>query len=124
MSLHDRIPEQLKLREALISVTMEEDVEVFPTSDYVLIEVSPKAGKINIPKIVTTVRNLVKADKLIVAVRGYGFKGIGLSVRIAHELKIRETQFKYQMVFDTFDAAEGNSERLLTSVQIIIIPPN
>ena len=123
MSLYERVPEQLRLGEALISVTMKEDVEVFPTSDYVLIEVSPKVGKINIPKIVSTIRNLVKSDKLIVAVRGYGFKGIGLSVRIAHELKIRETQFKYQMVFDTFDAAEGNSERLLTSVQIIILPP-
>ena len=123
MPLHERIPEQLRLGDALISVTMEEDVGVFPTSDYVLIEVSPRAGKINIPKIVSTVRSLVKADKLIVAVRGYGFKGIGLSVRIAHELKIRETQFKYQMLFDTFDAAEGNNERPLTSVQIIILPP-
>lgn len=123
MSLRDRIPEQLRLREEVASVQMDDEVAVFPTSDYVLLEISPKVGKINVIKIAGTVENLVKSDRRMVAIRGYGFKGIGLSVRIAHELKKREQRFKYEMTFDTFDAAEAGADRILTSVQIIVIPP-
>lgn len=123
MSLRERIPEQLRLRDDVAAASTDEDVAVFPTSEYILIEVSNKVGKINVPKIASTVRDLVKTDKRMVAVRGYGFKGIGLSVRIAHELKKREKRFLYQMTFDTFDAAEPNSNQILTSVQVIVIPP-
>ncbi|MHA1485501.1 MAG: hypothetical protein ACTSPR_09360 [Candidatus Thorarchaeota archaeon] len=90
MSLRDRIPEQLKLRDEIISIAMEEDVAVFPTSEYVLLEISPKVGKIDVRRIAATIQDLVRSDKRMVAIRGYGFKGIGLSVRVAHELKMRE----------------------------------
>ena len=123
MTLRDRIPEQLQLRDELASAQVDEDVSVFPTSEYVLIEISHKVGKINVPKIAATVGDLVRKDRRMVAIRGYGFKGIGLSVRIAHELKMREQRFKYEMTFDTFDAAAAGSDQILTSVQIIVIPP-
>jgi len=123
MSLRERIPEQLKLSDSLISITLEDDVGVFDTGDYVLIEVSNKAGRINVFKIAQTVNNLVKREKKMVAVRGYGFKGIGLGVRIAHEIKMLEERFQYEMAFDTFEAAESGTEQTQTSVQIIIMPP-
>jgi hypothetical protein len=123
MSLRDRIPERLRIGDSVIAIDLEDDVSVFPTSDYVLLEISHKVGKIFIPKIARTVFDLVKRDKRMVAIRGYGFKGIGLSVRIAHEIKRMETRFKYEMTFDTFDAAETNSDRLITSVQIIVMTP-
>ncbi|UCE10057.1 MAG: hypothetical protein JSW61_13970 [Candidatus Thorarchaeota archaeon] len=123
MTLRDRIPEQLRLRDEVTSVQMDEDVAVFPTSEYVLLEISHKVGKINVFKIAGTVGDLVKNDRRMVAIRGYGFKGIGLSVRIAHELKKREKRFQYVMTFDTFDAAEADSDSELTSVQIIVMPP-
>ena len=123
MSLRDRIPEQLRLSDAIISITTEEDVSVYQTSDYILVEVSPKVGRINIPKIAVTIMDLVKRDNRMVALRGYGFKGIGLSVRIAHELKKREERFVYQMTFDTFEATAPDDERPQTSVQIIVMPP-
>ena len=123
MSVRDRIPEQLRLREEVVSISMEEEVAVFPTSEYVLLEISHKVGKINIPQIAGTIRDLVKSDRRMVAIRGYGFKGIGLSVRIAHELKKREQRFIYEMAFDTFEAADPEGDRPLTSVQIIVMPP-
>lgn len=123
MSLRDRIPEQLKIGDDVISITMEDDVSVYPTSEYILVEISHNAGKINIPKISNTLRDLVKDDKRYVAIRGFGFKGIGLAVRIAHELKIRESKFTYLMTFDTFDATDPKTERPVTSVQIIVMPP-
>ncbi|RLI59191.1 MAG: hypothetical protein DRO93_08740 [Candidatus Thorarchaeota archaeon] len=122
MSLHDRIPEPLKLTDAVVAITMEDEVEVFPTSDYVLVEISPTAGRINVGKIAATVHNLVKNDKRMVAIRGYGFKGVGLSVRIAHEIKKRERRFIYQMAFDTFDA-EDSEGKPYTSIQVVIMPP-
>lgn len=124
MSLHDRIPEQLKLTDALVVITLEDDIGVFDTGDYVLIEVSQNAGRINVPRIAQTVTDLVKAEKKMVAVRGFGFKGIGLGVRIAHEIKRLENRFVYQMAFDTFDASESVDGQPLTSVQIVIMPPN
>ena len=124
MSLRDRIPEQLRLRDELVSITVGDEVSVFPTSEYVLLEISHRVDKVNVSKISGTVRDLVKKDRRMVALRGYGFKGIGLSVRIAHDLKKRERRFEYQMTFDTFDAAEPDRDRILTSVQIIVIPPN
>lgn len=123
MSLRDRIPDQLKLSDALVSITLEDDVGVFDTGDYVLIEVSPNAGRINVPKIAQTVNTLVKREKKMVAVRGYGFKGVGLGVRIAHEIKKLETRFDYEMTFDTFEASEGADKQTLTSIQIVIMPP-
>ncbi|MGY5855480.1 MAG: hypothetical protein RTS72_02700 [Candidatus Thorarchaeota archaeon] len=123
MSLRDRIPDQLKIGEDVISITIEEDISVYPTSDYVLLEISHKAGKVHIPKVAFTLRGLVKDDRRLVAIRGFGFKGIGLAVRVAHELKVRESNFTYEMTFDTFDAAEPNSDRPVTSVQIIVMPP-
>ncbi|MFW9808197.1 MAG: hypothetical protein ACFFE6_02345 [Candidatus Thorarchaeota archaeon] len=123
MSLRDRIPEQLRIGDDVISITMEDDVSVYPTSEYILVEISHNAGKINIPKISNTLRDLVKDDKRYVAIRGFGFKGIGLAVRIAHELKIRESKFTYLMTFDTFDATDPKTERPVTSVQIIVMPP-
>ncbi len=123
MSLRNRIPDQLKIGDDAISITMEDDVSVYPTSDYVLVEISHNAGKIHIPKIAGTLRGLVKDDKRFVAVRGFGFKGIGLAVRIAHELKIRESEFTYLMTFDTFDAIDPKTDRPVTSVQIIVMPP-
>ncbi len=123
MSVRDRIPDQLRLRDEVVSISMEEEVAVFPTSEYVLLEISHNVGKINIPQIAETIRDLVKSDRRMVAIRGYGFKGIGLSVRIAHELKKREQRFAYQMSFDTFDAADSEGKGPLTSVQIIVMPP-
>ncbi len=123
MSLKERIPEQLRLREEVISASTDEEVGVFPTSDYVLIEISNKVGKIHMPKIATTIRDLVKSDRRMVAIRGYGFKGIGLSVRIAHEIKKREQRFVYQMAFDTFEAFDPDTDKPLTSVQIVVMPP-
>ncbi|MBY8997201.1 MAG: hypothetical protein KGD60_05675 [Candidatus Thorarchaeota archaeon] len=123
MSLRNRIPDQLKIGEDVISITIDEDISVYPTSDYVLLEISHKAGKVNIPKVAYTLRGLVKDDRRLVAIRGFGFKGIGLAVRVAHELKVRESNFTYEMTFDTFDATEPNSDRPVTSVQIIVIPP-
>ena len=123
MSLRDRIPEQLRLTDAIVNIVMDEEVAVYPTSDYVLIEISPKVGRINIPQIAQTTLELVKNDGRMVALRGYGFKGIGLSVRIAHELKKREERFVYQMTFDTFEATASGEEQPQTSVQIIVIPP-
>ena len=123
MALHERIPDQLRLRDELISVSMEDDVAVFPTADYVLLEISHKAGKINISKIAATIRDLVRSDRRMVAIRGYGFRGVGLSVRVAHELKKRERRFVYQMGFDTFEATDSESGNPLTSVQIVVIPP-
>ncbi len=124
MSLRDRIPEQLRLRDEVAVIPEENEVAVFPTSEYVLLEISHKVGKVNVGKIATTVRDLVRNDRRMVAIRGYGFKGIGLSVRIAHELKKREKRFLYEMTFDTFDAAEAGSEQIITSVQIIVMPPS
>lgn len=123
MSLRDRIPDQLRIGEDLISITIEDDISVYPTSDYVLLEISHKAGKINIPKVAFTLRGLVKDDRRLVAIRGFGFKGIGLAVRVAHELKMKESSFTYEMTFDTFDAAEPNTNQPVTSVQIIVMPP-
>lgn len=123
MSLQERIPEQLRLREDVISASTDEEVGVFPTSDYVLIEISNKVGKIHIPKIAATIRDLVKSDHRMVAIRGYGFKGVGLSVRIAHELKKRERRFLYEMAFDTFEASDPDTSKPLTSVQIVVMPP-
>ena len=123
MSLRDRIPEQLKIGEAIISIALETDVEVFPTSEYVLLEISHKAGRVNIPQIVGTLQSLVKEEQRMVAIRGFGFKGIGLAVRVAHELKIREKKFTYEMTFDTFDATDPEDDRPHTSVQIIVLPP-
>ncbi len=123
MSLRDRIPDQLKISDDVIAITMEDDVSVYPTSDYVLVEISHKAGRINIPKISVTLRGLVKDDKRYVAIRGFGFKGVGLAVRIAHELKIRENKFTYLMTFDTFDATDPETNGPVTSVQIIVMPP-
>ena len=123
MTLRDRIPGPLKIGDSMISIALEEDVAVFPTSEYILIEISHKAGRVNIPKIVGVIRNLVKEEQRMVAIRGFGFKGIGLAVRIAHELKIGEKQFTYEMTFDTFDASDPQDENLVTSVQIIVMPP-
>jgi hypothetical protein len=123
MSLRDRIPEQLEIGKDVIAITIEDDIAVYPTSDYILLEISHNAGKVNIPKIASTLRGLVKDDQKMVAIRGFGFKGIGLAVRIAHELKIRESKFIYQMTFDTFDATDPKTDRPVTSVQIIVIPP-
>jgi len=102
---------------------MEEDLAVFPTSDYVLLEISHKAGRVNIPRIVNTLQGLVRDDRRMVAIRGFGFKGIGLAVRIAHELKIGEKMFTYEMTFDTFDATDPEDNSPVTSVQIIVLPP-
>ena len=123
MSLRDRIPERLRIGDSVIAITMDDEVSVFPTSEYVLLEISHKVGRIFIPKIARTVMDLVKNDKRMVAIRGYGFKGIGLSVRIAHEIKRMETRFIYQMTFDTFDATEMDNNKPMTSVQIIIMAP-
>lgn len=122
MSLQERIPEQLRVGDSIIGISLDEDVGVFPTSEYVLLEIAPTADKVNIPKIATTVHGLVRNDRRIVAIRGYGFKGIGLAVRVAHELKIREQRFKYEMAFDTFDASDREG-KTITSVQIVVIPP-
>ncbi|NWF96204.1 MAG: hypothetical protein HXY34_08675 [Candidatus Thorarchaeota archaeon] len=122
MSLRSRIPEQLRLGDSVISISLEEEVGVFPTSDYILVEISPKAGKINVLKIAQTIRGLVRQGQKVVAIRGYGFKGIGLSVRIAHELKKAEKAFEYEMTFDTFDAADQDGQPQ-TSVQIVVLPP-
>ncbi|KXH71447.1 MAG: hypothetical protein AM326_11795 [Candidatus Thorarchaeota archaeon SMTZ-45] len=123
MSLRDRIPDQLKIGKEVIAITIDDDIAVYPTSDYILLEISHKAGKVNILKVANTLRGLVKDDNLMVAVRGFGFKGIGLAVRVAHELKVRETNFKYEMTFDTFDATDPKTDRPVTSVQIIVMPP-
>jgi hypothetical protein len=123
MSLRARIPEQLKIGEDAIAIMIEDDISVYPTSDYVLLEISHVAGKVNIPKVAHTLRGLVKDDKRMVAIRGFGFKGIGLAVRVAHELKIRESKFTYEMTFDTFDAVDPKTDRPVTSVQIIVMPP-
>jgi hypothetical protein len=123
MSLRDRIPEPLRIGDAMIGITMEEDLAVFPTSDYVLLEISHKAGRVNIPRIVNTLQSLVRDDHRMVAIRGFGFKGIGLAVRIAHELKIGEKNFTYEMTFDTFDATDPENNSPVTSVQIIVLPP-
>ncbi len=123
MSLHDRIPEQLKLTDALVVITLENDIEVFDTGDYVLIEVSHKAGRINVPKIAQTVSDLVRSERKMVAIRGFGFKGVGLGVRIAHEIKRLEDRFQYQIAFDTFEASESPDGQPLTSVQMVIMPP-
>jgi hypothetical protein len=123
MSLRDRIPEQLRLRNEMVAITVKDDVEVFPTTEYILLEISPIAGRVDIPKISNTIRDLVKSDKRMVAIRGYGFKGVGLSVRVAHELKKRESRFAYEMTFDTFEASDPETNRPITSVQIIIMPP-
>jgi hypothetical protein len=113
----------LKIGDSIIAIAMDDDVSVFPTSEYVLLEISHKVGKIFIPKIARTILDLVKRDRRMVAIRGYGFKGIGLSVRIAHEIKKMETRFSYEMTFDTFDATEMDNDRPITSVQIVIIAP-
>jgi hypothetical protein len=123
MSLRDRIPEQLAISNEVIAITIEEDIAVYPTSDYVLLEISQNAGRVNLTKVANTLRGLVKDDKRMVAIRGFGFKGIGLAVRIAHELKMRESKFTYQMTFDTFDATDTKTNRPVTSVQIIVMPP-
>ncbi|RLI58078.1 MAG: hypothetical protein DRO87_06335, partial [Candidatus Thorarchaeota archaeon] len=67
MSLRDRIPEQLRLGDSLVAITLEDDLAVFPTSDYILLEISHKAGRVNIPRIVGTIRGLVKKDRKSVA---------------------------------------------------------
>lgn len=123
MSLRDRIPDQLKIGDAMIGITMEEDLAVFPTSEYVLLEISHNAGRVNIPRIVNTLQGLVRDDRRMVAIRGFGFKGIGLAVRVAHELKIAEKKFTYEMTFDTFDATDPENSSPVTSVQIIVLPP-
>ncbi|TXT54312.1 MAG: hypothetical protein BAJATHORv1_70012 [Candidatus Thorarchaeota archaeon] len=124
MTLRDRIPEQLTITDdSLIAATMETDVGVFPTSDYILLEISHKAGRIDVYKVANTAYDLVKNGNRMVAIRGYGFKGIGLSVRIAHEIRKMEKRFQYQMTFDTFDAYEPDTERPQTSVQIVVMPP-
>lgn len=123
MSLRDRIPDQLRIDDAIIAITLKEDIEVFPTSDYVLLEISHKAGRVNIPRISGTIYDLVKAEKKMVAIRGFGFKGSGLAVRVAHELKKRETRFIYEMTFDTFEASDPADSSPVTSIQIIVMPP-
>ena len=123
MSLQDKVPEKLRLRDSIISITSNEDVGVFPTSEYVLLEISPTAEKINVPKIASTIHALVRNDRRVVAIRGYGFKGIGLAVRVAHELKVREQRFRYEMAFDTFDASDKEG-KTVTSVQIVVMPPS
>jgi hypothetical protein len=123
MSLRDRIPDQLRIGDAMIGITMEEDLAVFPTSEYVLLEISHKAGRVNIPRIVNTLQGLVRDDRRMVAIRGFGFKGIGLAVRVAHELKMGEKKFTYEMTFDTFDATDPDDNSPVTSVQIIVLPP-
>jgi hypothetical protein len=123
MSLQERIPQQLRVGDSIIGITLNEDVGVFPTSEYVLLEISPSAEKINVLKIASTIQGLVRNDRRIVAIRGYGFKGIGLAVRVAHELKVREQRFTYEMAFDTFDASDKEG-KTITSVQIVVLPPS
>jgi hypothetical protein len=123
MSLQGRRPEQLRVGDSIIGITLNEDVGVFPTSEYVLLEISPSAEKINVLKIASTIQGLVRNDRRIVAIRGYGFKGIGLAVRIAHELRVREQRFRYEMAFDTFDASDKEG-KTVTSVQIVVLPPS
>ncbi len=124
MNLRDRIPGRLELSDALVSVDMDNEVSVHPTNDYVLLEIPHDVGRISIYRIAKTAYNLVKNDNRMVAIRGYGFKGIGLSVRIAHKLKQMEERFLYRMTFDTFDAvAPEKPDSHLTSVQIIVMPP-
>ncbi|MFO7836922.1 MAG: hypothetical protein R6V83_09715 [Candidatus Thorarchaeota archaeon] len=125
MNLRDRIPSKLELSNALVSIDVDNNqVSVHPTSDYVLLEIPPDVGRISIYQIAKTAYDLVKNDNRMVAIRGYAFKGIGLSVRIAHKLKQMEKRFLYRMTFDTFDAIEPEKpERHLTSVQIIVMPP-
>jgi len=62
MSLQDKVPEKLRLSDSIISITSNEDVGVFPTSEYVLLEISPTAEKINVPKIASTIHALVRND--------------------------------------------------------------
>lgn len=125
MTLRDRIPTKLELSDALVSIDLDKnEVAVHPTSDYVLLEIPHNVGRISIYRIAKTAYNLVKNNNRMVAVRGYGFKGIGLSVRIAHKLKQMEKRFLYRMTFDTFDAiVPEKPDRHLTSVQIIVMPP-
>jgi len=123
MSLRDRIPKQLRITDDVIAITIEDDIAVYSTSDYVLLEISHNAGRVDISKVANTIRGLVKDDRRMVAIRGFGFKGIGLAVRIAHDMKIRESKFIYQMTFDTFDAIDSKTDRPVTSVQIIVMPP-
>ncbi|NHI90694.1 MAG: hypothetical protein EAX87_14330 [Candidatus Thorarchaeota archaeon] len=123
MSLRDRIPDALKIGDEVISITIEDDISVYPTSDYILLEISHKAGRVNIPRVASTLRDLVKDEQKMVAIRGFGFKGIGLAVRVAHELKTHEKSFIYQMTFDTFDASDPKTGQPVTSVQIIVMPP-
>lgn len=107
----------------MISITIEDDISVYPTSDYILLEISHNAGRVNIPRVASTLRDLVKDEQKMVAIRGFGFKGIGLAVRVAHELKTHEKSFIYQMTFDTFDASDPKTGQPVTSVQIIVMPP-
>lgn len=123
MSLRDRVPDQLRIKDALIAITLEADVEVFPTSEYVLLEISHKAGRVDIPRMTAEIYDLVKSEKKMVAIRGFGFKGTGLAVRLAHELKKRENRFIYKMTFDTFEATDPKDSNPVTSIQIVIIPP-
>jgi hypothetical protein len=123
MSLRDRIPDALKIGDEVISITIEGDISVYPTSDYILLEISNNAGRVNIPRVANTLRDLVKDERKMVAIRGFGFKGIGLAVRVAHELKTHEKSFIYQMTFDTFDASDPKTGQPVTSVQIIVMPP-
>lgn len=123
MSLRDRIPEQLRIKDALIAITLESDVEVFPTSEYILLEISHKAGRVNIPRVTAEIYDLVKNERKMVAIRGFGFKGTGLAVRVAHELKKREKRFIYEMTFDTFDATDPKDASPHTSIQIVVMPP-
>ncbi|TFF84251.1 hypothetical protein EU524_01320 [Candidatus Thorarchaeota archaeon] len=123
MSLRDRIPDQLRIKDALIAITLETDVEVFPTSEYILLEISHKAGRVNIPRITSEIYGLVKNERKMVAIRGFGFKGTGLAVRVAHELKKREKRFIYEMTFDTFEASDSQDSRPFTSIQIVVMPP-
>jgi hypothetical protein len=41
MSLRDRIPVQLKLRNEMVVITVKDDVEVIATTKYILLEISP-----------------------------------------------------------------------------------
>ncbi|MEM4734592.1 MAG: hypothetical protein QXS20_02655, partial [Candidatus Thorarchaeota archaeon] len=62
-SLHDRIPPQLRLGESIVAITLDVEVGVFPTQDYILVEIAPDAKNINVGKIAQTIRGLVKDKK-------------------------------------------------------------
>lgn len=120
--LDDLVPENLRITDGIVGVNMAEDVTFFETDEYLLVEIFPRGHPVSAYKVARAIRDIIGNSNKLVVIRGYGFKGTGVSATIAHELKQRRKDINYKIAFDTFTAINTETDEKYVSVQLVIIP--